>query len=118
MAQEQILKTCIEDIRRLKPELVLADQEMCAVQNTYFCQKLTEENSGLIFILPAVSFLQLESVRESGSSDIKGRFYPGEADGSFKDLSPEAKQGREGGKALSGFACSGNIGGGYGSIRL
>lgn len=38
------LKTCIEDIRRLKPELVLADQEVCAVQNTYFCQKLTEEN--------------------------------------------------------------------------
>ena len=67
------------------------------------------------FYLPAVSSLLLESVRKSGSSDIKGRFYSGEADGSFKDMSPEAKQGRAGGKALSGFACSGNMGGGYGS---
>ena len=78
------LKTCIEDIRRLKPELVLSDQEVCAVQNTYFCQKLTEENSGLIFIClqsapccwnlsgnPAVQILREDFTREKLTEALK-----------------------------------------------
>lgn len=78
------LKTCIEDIRRLKPELVLADQEVCAVQNTYFCQKLTEENSDLIFIClqsapccwnlsgnPAVQILREDFTREKLTEALK-----------------------------------------------
>lgn len=68
----------------MKPELVLADQEVCAVQNTYFCQKLTEENSDLIFIClqsapccwnlsgnPAVQILREDFTREKLTEALK-----------------------------------------------
>lgn len=44
------LQTCINDMKRLKPELVLADQEVCKTHNTGFCQKLAEENPGIHFL--------------------------------------------------------------------
>lgn len=43
------LQTCIDDIKRLKPELVLADQEVCETHKICLCQKLTEENPSLLF---------------------------------------------------------------------